>query len=186
MLRNIFLVTIFLLVLIIILYKVIEGKDQKNIEKIENEIEDRIEESIDNNEEGKEDSIENKEEYISSYYKEYSKVYNELLKINSDTVGWLTINNTKINYPVVQSKDNDYYLNHAYDKTKNIAGWIYVDYRNDMNNINKNTIIYGHSGLKGNIMFSSLKNVLNENWYNNSNNLNISFSIKEKEYKWKI
>ena len=40
----------------------------------------------------------------------FMKVYDELVKLNSDTVGWLTVNNTKINYPVVQTKDNDYYL----------------------------------------------------------------------------
>lgn len=124
--------------------------------------------------------------YVSSYYKDYNNVYVELLKINPDTIGWIKVNNTKINYPVVQSSDNDYYLNHAYDKTKNIAGWIYVDYRNNMDTINKNTIIYGHSGLKGNLMFTSLNKVLNKNWYSDINNRNISFSIKGREYVWKI
>ena len=153
-----------------------------------NKINNKVEQNISSQEKNPqtENLNENKEEYISSYYKEYSKAYNELLKINSDTVGWLVVNNTKINYPVVQGIDNDYYLNLAYDKTKNLAGWLYVDYRNDLNNISQNTIIYGHSGLKGNLMFTSLEKVLNENWYNNSNNLYISFSLKEKEYKWKI
>ena len=43
----------------------------------------------------------------------------ELLELNNDTVGWLTVNNTKINYPILQSKDNDYYLDHSFDKKYN-------------------------------------------------------------------
>lgn len=176
---------------LLICYKHLEKKDSNEIEKIN----DDINKVINNNmtETIESDTFENadinqpvKEEYISSYYKNYSKVYNELLELNGETIGWITINNTKINYPVVQTTNNEYYLNHAYDKTKNIAGWVYVDYRNDMNSIDKNTIIYGHSGLKGNLMFSSLNKLLNENWYSNENNLNINFSIKGNEYTWRV
>ena len=52
------------------------------------------------------------------------------------------VNNTNINYPIVQTTNNDYYLNHAYDKTKNMAGWLFADYRNNMDDIDKNTIIF--------------------------------------------
>ena len=48
------------------------------------------------------------------YYQKYGQAYDELLSLNSDTIGWLKVNNTKINYPVVQAKDNDYYLNHSF------------------------------------------------------------------------
>lgn len=170
----------------------LENKDTKEIEEMTNQINEAIGETEDTNVEvqiEEEISLETNNEqstYVSSYYKDYNNVYVELLKINPDTIGWIKVNNTKINYPVVQSSDNDYYLNHAYDKTKNIAGWIYVDYRNNMDTINKNTIIYGHSGLKGNLMFTSLNKVLNKNWYSDINNRNISFSIKGREYVWKI
>ena len=55
-----------------------------------------------------------------------------------------------------------------------------------MNVISKNTIIYGHNISNSDLMFSTLKNVLDSNWYNNQNNLNINFSIKDMEYTWKI
>lgn len=125
-------------------------------------------------------------EYISSYYKSYNNVYSELLQINSDTIGWLKINNTKVNYPVVQYSDNEYYLNHAYDKSNNIIGWIFADYRNNFDFLDKNTIIYGHSMVDGGLMFTTLTNLLNEYWYNNLKNLNIEFSVKEKKYTWSI
>lgn len=168
-----------------IAYKLLEKKDmdniEKNIEKIEKNITDNLVGS-DNLEIGDlEDS-----NSTNSYYQSYSKVYNELKSINSDTIGWISVANTKVNYPVVQTTDNEYYLNHAFDKSKNIAGWIYVDYRNNMDNISKNTIIYGHSIKNGTIMFSSLIKTLNSNWYNNEENLNINFSIKGQDVNWKI
>ena len=87
---------------------------------------------------------------------------------------------------MVQYSDNDYYLTHAYDKSNNIIGWIFADYRNDFNEINKNTIVYGHSMVNGGLMFTTLDKVLNETWYSNENNLNIEFSIKNNKYMWKI
>lgn len=111
--------------------------------------------------------------------------FDELKKKNSDTVGFIKVNGTNINYPVVQSKDNDYYLNHAYDKSKNSAGWIFADYRNNMNSFDKNTIIYGHGRLN-NTMFGSLKNILNSNWYNNKDNYIIKFSTPKENTLWRV
>lgn len=183
--RNIVITFILAGLILLFISNLLERKDTKKVEQINEQINEVIENKETTN--TKENESENKEpEYISSYYQNYNNKYEELVKINSDTVGWVKVNNTKINYPVVQTKDNDYYLSYAYDKTKNLAGWIYVDYRNNLDIIDQNTIIYGHSGLKGNIMFSSLNNVLNKNWYLNIDNRNIYFSIKGKEYIWKI
>lgn len=171
-------------------YKILEKNNTSSIEKNINNIKEKVEEVIieetEKVEEDKTSKEASKQQYISSYYKNYSKVYSELIKINKDTVGWITINNTKINYPVVQALDNDYYLNHAFDKTKNNIGWLYVDYRNNMDNLDKNTIIYGHSMIKSGLMFTTLEKVLDSKWYSNQNNLEISFSVKDQEIKWKI
>lgn len=199
-LKKILVVCFVMGIVLLFLCKYLERKDNKEIQEnidqinhIINEVENEtnnnlnINEEIDDLNENNFEEIESpKETYISSYYQNYSKVYNELLSVNEETIGWITVNNTNVNYPVVQTKDNDYYLNHAYDKTNNIAGWIFVDYRNNMSVIDKNTIIYGHSGLKGNLMFSSLEKVLNNDWYSNENNLNINFSIKNNNYTWRI
>ena len=90
---------------------------------------------------------------------EISKInvdYDSLKSTNSDSVGWIKINNTNINYPIVQSYDNIYYLNHNFEKNFNRAGWIFADYRNSFDILNQNTIIYGHNRRNG-IMFSELK-----------------------------
>ncbi len=111
--------------------------------------------------------------------------FNELLNKNSDTVGWIKVNGTNINYPVVQTIDNSYYLNHAYDKSLNDAGWIYMDYRNDAVNFNQNTIIYAHSRYNG-TMFGSLKNILNSSWYTNKENHIIRLSTPTENTMWQV
>lgn len=109
----------------------------------------------------------------------------ELLVKNNDTKGWIQVNGTNINYPVVQSKDNDYYLNHSYNKEYTKAGWIFVDYRNNIDNLGKNTIIYGHSR-KDKTMFGTLKNVLNNDWYSNTDNHIIKLSTSTSNTLWQI
>ena len=115
----------------------------------------------------------------------YSVDLNELYKQNNDTIGWLFVNNPNINYPVVQTKDNEYYLSHSFDKTKNWAGWVFADYRNDFNELNKNTVIYAH-GRKDQIMFGSLFNALNESWYKNPDNQLIQLSTFKYNTMWQI
>lgn len=111
--------------------------------------------------------------------------FEELKKKNKDTVGWIKVEGTNINYPVVQTNNNDYYLNHSYDKTNNKAGWVFADYRNDLNTFDKNTIIYGH-GRVDTTMFGSLKNILKSSWYNNKNNHIIKFSTPRENTLWQV
>lgn len=109
----------------------------------------------------------------------------ELKKKNSDTIGWININNTNINYPIVHYHDNDFYLHHSYDKTKNDAGWIYLDYRNNQKLDDKNNIIYGHYR-KDKTMFATLLNALNYSWYTNKDNHIIRISTEEENTLWQI
>lgn len=111
--------------------------------------------------------------------------FDDLKKKNSDTVGWIKVEGTNINYPVVQTTDNKYYLNHSYDKTSNKAGWVFADYRNDLDNFDKNTVIYAH-GRVDTTMFGSLKNILKSSWYNNKNNHIIKFSTPKENTLWQV
>lgn len=111
--------------------------------------------------------------------------FNELLSKNPDTVGWIEVKGTNINYPIVQTTNNEYYLNHAFDKTKNDAGWVFMDYRNDAKNFNQNTIIYAHSRYNQ-TMFGSLKNILSSSWYNNKNNHIIRMSTPTENTMWQV
>ena len=91
--------------------------------------------------------------------------FDELLKINPDTRGWIYIHNTNVNYPFVQSQDNSYYLNHSFDKSYNNAGWVFLDYRNDLSDFNnKNTILYAHN-MNNKTMFGTLINILSNDFY---------------------
>lgn len=80
-----------------------------------------------------------------------------LKRKNADTYGWITVGGTRIDYPVVQAKNNSYYLDHAFTGVYLEAGAIYTDYRNDADPAaNKNTIIYGHN-MKNGSMFHDLQ-----------------------------
>ena len=111
--------------------------------------------------------------------------FTELLKQNKDTVGWLIVNNTNINYPVVQTTNNDYYLSHAFDRSKNYAGWVFADFRNDFDSLSKNTVIYAH-GRKDGVMFGSLTQTLKKNWYTNTKNQIIQFSTPKYNTMWQV
>ena len=67
--------------------------------------------------------------------------FNELKNINNDVKGWIKVNGTNINYPFMQSNNNKYYLTHSFDKSYNSADWLFLDYRN---NINNNKILNHH------------------------------------------
>ena len=111
--------------------------------------------------------------------------FNELKKKNSDTVAWINVNNTNINYPIVQTSDNDFYLDHSYDKSYNEAGWVFLDYRNDSSFSDKNTIIYAHSRLDK-TMFGSLSKTLKPEWYENKDNHIIRISNEKENSLWQI
>lgn len=98
--------------------------------------------------------------------------FNSLKKMNSDTVAYLKLNNTKIDYAVVKSNDNDYYLKHNYNKKSSSAGWVFADYKNKFDGFDKNIVIYGHNMLNGS-MFGTLKNTQKKEWYENEDNLKV-------------
>lgn len=111
--------------------------------------------------------------------------FNALEKKNKDTVGWLKVNNTNIDYPTLKYKNNTYYLSHTFNKKENDAGWIFMDYRNNSNMENKNTIIYGHARLDKS-MFGTLRNILKKDWYSNNENQIITFITKKYNYYYKV
>lgn len=111
--------------------------------------------------------------------------FNDLKEKNDSTVGWIQVNGTNINYPFVQTTDNDYYLTHSFDKSKNSAGWVFLDYRNNLSTFDKNTIIYAHGRLD-NTMFGSLKNILTSGWLDNSNNYIVKLSTEYENTLWQV
>lgn len=110
---------------------------------------------------------------------------NYYIQKNSETVAWLQVNGTKVNYPVVQHSDNDFYLEQDFYKRKTKNGWIFGDYRNNFENFDNNTIIYGHNLING-TMFGTLPKLLNKKWFNSPNNHYIKLSTKNTNTVWQI
>ncbi len=93
--------------------------------------------------------------------------FEELYDQNNDLVGWLEIEGTQINYPVMQIEDdNTYYLKHNFNKKRDNNGSLFLDGRNSFaTNRDDNLIIYGHNMRSGK-MFGTLKQYLEEDYYN--------------------
>ena len=107
--------------------------------------------------------------------------FDKLKQINSSTVGFIFINNTNIQYPVVQADNNTYYLTHNFKNKYNRSGWIFADYTNNFDELDQNTIIYGHNRLTSN-MFGDLNYLLNSSWYDNATNKYFDFSTQSTNY----
>lgn len=104
---------------------------------------------------------------------------------NKETVAWIQVNNTNINYPVTQHNDNNYYLNYDFYNRKTDIGWIFADYRDNFNTFNNNTIIYGHN-IINRTMFGQLPFLLRKGWFNNPNSHYIKLSTKTTNTIWQI
>lgn len=125
-------------------------------------------------------------ENILNYKPTYTNInLNYYINKNKDTVGWIKIDNTKVNYPIVQSTNNTYYLDHDFYNTKTSIGWIYADYRNNFDIFNNNTIIYGHN-LIDQYMFGILPTFLNKDWLNKPEQHYIKISTKNTNSIWQI
>lgn len=104
---------------------------------------------------------------------------------NNRTIGWIQVNGTNINYPFVQTEDNLFYLNHSFDNSYNEAGWVFLDYRNKVDMMDQNTIIYAH-GRYDKAMFGSLRNILKDGWLGDTNNHVIKVSTEYENTLWQV
>lgn len=111
--------------------------------------------------------------------------FSELIKKNPDTVGWISLSGTNINYPVVQTTNNDFYLSHTFDRSYNQAGWVFADYRNSVDGNDKNMIFYAHGRVDG-TMFGTLRNVLTNGWLNNPDNFTVRTSNARENALWQV
>lgn len=155
-----------LLISLVLISSYLIFKEKKQNEKQENTFEDLIEiveENIENQEERKID---------------INKLYEE----NKDIVGWLKIDNTTINYPIMQNiNDPNYYLHRDFYKNYSSYGTPYMAKKCNLNS--DNIVIYGHH-MKNNKMFGELEKYKSKDFYNNHKI--ITFTTLEKEYSYEI
>lgn len=102
---------------------------------------------------------------------------------NKDIVAWIFSENTPINYPIVQSYDNNYYLRRLLNGKYNITGTIFMDYRNNSEFMDSNTIIYGHN-MKDDTMFGTLLKYKDQNYYEDHKIMYLF--TEEKSYKLEL
>lgn len=115
--------------------------------------------------------------------------FDQLHQVNPEIIAWISMSSVNVNYPVAQHADNDFYLNHTIDRSKNNAGWIFMDYRNqsfrNADSYDRNTIIYAHNRQDGSL-FGNLKKVLTSAWRKNPDNFIIKISTPYSNSIWQI
>ncbi len=109
--------------------------------------------------------------------------YQRLYASNSDLVGWIVIEGTDINYPVVQSKVyQEFYLDHNFDGEEDEAGAIFTDARNDVFAPDDNIIIYGHN-MKNGSMYGTLQRYLGMTYYKEHQYISFDTLYKKSLYR---
>lgn len=104
--------------------------------------------------------------------------FEQFWKVNPDIIGWISIDGSNINYPVVQAEDNTKYLTAGYDGTENPAGAVFLDYDCEHDFLGKHNIIYGHN-MKDGSMFHDLVNFKKKSYYKSHQNITVYTPDKE-------
>ena len=128
----------------------------------------------------------NNNETPTPIVKEKNPVIMALKDLNSDTVGWLNVPETTIDYPIVQAVDNEYYLKHNFNKARDYSGWVFLNYANSSTILDQNTIIFAHNRYYSKTMFGTLSTVGKKAWYQNAKNNLITYNDVNNEMKWEV
>ena len=157
-------------------------ESEKNVEEISRRIEEKI----------AEDNTENADNNTTTINKvlpgDDSMIpkMRSLLELNDETVGWLNVPGTNIDYPIVKANDNKFYLDHNFDKKKDYNGWVFMNNVNNPKNLNKNTILFAHNRYYSGVMFGTLNNLTKPSWYNEASNISIYYNTLYEELEWEV
>lgn len=111
---------------------------------------------------------------------EYTQLFSKYSSLNSDYIGWITVPNTTIDYPVVMG-ESSYYLKHNFNKQEDNNGSIFTEYV-DNPFLRHKTVLHGHH-MKDGSMFAQLKLYRNKNFYNSSRNITILTNDRKLTYR---
>ena len=123
-------------------------------------------------------NLESQENVVTERMLKVKKLQEE----NTDIVGWIEIEDTNINYPVLQGEDNAYYLNHNYKKETSQKGSIFLTKDYDWNLPSTNLLIYGHNIMNGQ-MFQDLLKYADEEFYKDHPLIRFTTQNEDKEYE---
>lgn len=180
------------LVILVITYIGVENYvNLKDVNKVQNDLKNKIKDFNpigiieDKNEKNLDDAKDNDIPVDEVKFITNAKLA-RLLSINEDVVAELKVNNTEIDYSVVQGEDNTHYLRHNINNEWKRTGWIFLDYRNNPMNLDKNNIIYGHTFYYSTVMFGTLNKVANRSWYTDPENQIITYNTLYENMSFKI
>ena len=105
---------------------------------------------------------------------------------NSDTVGWIKIDGTEVDYPFVQGRDNEYYKTHSFDKSYNPAGWVFLDARGPADLSAQHNIIYLHGKIEGTELAPVRSIIASNTWLNNPEDFKIKTSLGGRDLTWQV
>lgn len=158
--------------------EIMEEEKQQGTEDA-NQIEENNQNSTRND--GNVDNQENEEQGENVVTERMLKV-EKLQEKNEDIVGWIEIEDTNINYPVLQGEDNEYYLTHNYKKETSQKGSIFLTKDYDWDLPSTNLLIYGHNIMNGQ-MFQNLLKFADEEFYKEHPVIRFTTQNEDKEYE---
>lgn len=109
--------------------------------------------------------------------------FEKLKEINPDVIGWISVQGTEIDYPVVKSDDNQFYLSHDVDREESLTGAIFIDMGNSVDFLDVSTVIYGHN-MKNGSMFAQLHNFEDKKFF--SKNTIVRIYVPTGMYKYRV
>jgi sortase B len=118
---------------------------------------------------------------IQATLEQAEDIYNALQKVNEDMIGWISIADTEVDYPVMQAKDNAYYLNRSIEKEYSARGSIFMDCQNVEDD--SHIVLYGHNMLDGG-MFGDMELYVEEEYF--KEHPIIEFDMYGKRMRWEI
>lgn len=111
------------------------------------------------------------------------KEYRKLFQKNKDLIGWVTVKNTKIDYPVMQTKKNsEYYLHRNYKKQEDVNGLPFLDAKCDVEDANSNLMVYGHH-MKSGLMFAHLEDFEDKSFYQKHKTIEFDTLYEKRKYE---
>ena len=112
----------------------------------------------------------------------HTQDYQRYKAINSDVIGWISVPNTRIEYPVVIAADNDYYLNRNVEKERSKSGAVFMDYRNADAKNQRHIVLYGHNMNNG-TMFNGLNDYKKKDFFDNNRKIYLYWNETPVEYE---
>jgi sortase B len=123
------------------------------------------------------------EELSTDTGKKILKGYRKLYKKNKDIIGWVTVKNTQIDYPVMQTKnDSEYYLHRNYSKEYDVNGLPFLDAQCDTEDSNSNLMVYGHH-MKSGLMFAHLMDYEDADFYKKHKEIEFDTLYEKRTYE---